>query len=445
VCDSQPECRVAFDCAELFWDARCYGHWACEHGQCTEVCDEVNCGDDFCDVALGETTTSCPIDCNQACQEPADCEDIPWPINCIGHWECRNGQCVPVCDAPPECQTPIDCLENEWAVDCVGHWGCEQGRCVEVCDFETCGDDFCDSLGGESVGSCPDDCQSDCEVPFDCIDNEWNIFCQGHWECLAGMCSPICDFDTCGDGVCTPERGESETSCAADCSPQCQVPADCLSLPWFVDCYGHWACVDSICQEECDFETCGDNFCDRAGGESPQSCPDDCAVCVEEGMPTGFPPACCAGLEPMSDCVPDSPCPGSLFFCVDCGDQSCDPHENPYNCMDDCPEGCEVGEVRDYGCPDGANVPWCTCEEPACQPICLYAGTDSEGWYDSCSGRLIIWATCAPSDDRVHEAICRYIGTESEGWHDGTSGAFINWDYCAPLWNCIIDPKVNCR
>ncbi|MBN2497264.1 MAG: hypothetical protein JXR96_21910, partial [Deltaproteobacteria bacterium] len=445
VCDSQPECFDARDCADHFWNVRCYGHWACEHGQCEEVCDYENCGDGECDLALGETPESCPLDCAAACQDPSDCEDLPWPIYCIGHWECREGQCVAVCDDVPECAEPLDCLEREWMVDCVGHWGCEQGRCVEVCEDRTCGDGICDPVGGESVGSCFIDCETECRAPIDCIDHEWLIFCQGHWECMGGTCSPICEFDTCGDGVCNPEGGESEWSCGVDCSRQCEAPADCLGLPWDVDCVGHWDCVRGQCTEVCDFETCGDGTCDRLGGESPQSCPDDCAVCVEEGMPTGIPPACCDGLDALSDCVPDEPCPGSLLFCVDCGNRSCDPHENPYNCLDDCMQGCPVGDRRLYSCPDGSTVPWCSCEGPDCWPICLYPGTDSEGWYDSCSGRLIDYASCGEGSGRVHEAVCLYFGSESEGWYDSATEEIIMWDYCAPLWNCLIDPKVNCR
>jgi hypothetical protein len=165
---------------------------------------------------------------------------------------------------------------------------------------------------------------------------------------------------------------------------------------------------------------------------------------VEEGLPTVVPPACCSGLDALSDCVPDQPCPGSLLFCVDCGDRACDPHENPYNCLDDCPEGCPVGEERSYQCPGGTPVDWCACRPPECRPVCLYLGTRSEGWYDSCTGALIEWTFCSDSDV-AHRSVCLHIATDSEGWYDEATGELILWDYCAPLWDCIIDPKTQCR
>jgi hypothetical protein len=409
VCDSI-ECQAVGDCLDLPWEVKCMGHWACEEGRCVEVCDDVACGDGECDPGSGETAASCALDCQANCQEPADC------------------------------------LGLDWDVRCVGHWACEQGSCEEVCDDVGCGDGNCDTQGGESPQSCPQDCVQECRAAIDCLDHEWNIWCQGHWDCVQGVCLAVCDMETCGDGVCDPQGGETPTSCGPDCNPACQVPADCLGLPWEVDCLGHWGCEDGQCVEVCDFVGCGDGECDREGGESPQSCPEDCsAACVPEGFPTGIPPACCPGLDALSDCVPDEPCPGSLLFCVDCGDYSCDPHENPYSCLDDCPQGCPVGEQRSYRCPNGLEVDWCECRPAECQPVCLYPGSRSEGWYDSCTGALIEWTFCYDDNDEAHPAVCLHIGTESEGWYDEVTGGVILWDYCAPLWECVIDPKTQCR
>ena len=496
-------CQSVADCLDLPWNVKCLGHWSCEEGLCVEVCDDVACGDGDCDPEGGESAASCAVDCLESCQVAQDCEKLPWPLQCPGHWECQLGECVPVCDTQPECLVPSDCADHLWAIWCYGHWACEHGQCIEVCDSEGCGDDqcdldggetpdscpldcsaacqapvdcvglvwdvrcvghwdcqqgecvevcddvgcgngICDVQGGESAESCPLDCTQDCRAAIDCLDHEWNVFCQGHWECIAGICSTVCDMETCGDGVCDPWGGETATSCAADCDPACQVPADCLGLSWLVDCLGHWGCENGRCVEVCDFVGCGDGQCDREGGESPQSCPDDCATaCGEEGFPTGIPPACCSGLHALAECVPDQPCPGSLLFCVDCGDRSCDPHENPYNCLDDCPQGCPAGEERGYQCPNGPEVDWCVCRPPECRPVCLYLGTRSEGWYDSCTGALIEWTFCS-EDDVAHQSVCMHIATDSEGWYDETTGELILWDYCAPLWDCIIDPKAQC-
>lgn len=439
--DCEDECRVPVDCAGHVWDVRCLGRWACVDGTCEEQCDE-RCGDDICDAEGGETTGSCPPDCKQnQCTEPADCEDLPWPLECPGHWECQDGTCVPVCDEPPQCERPRDCIDFPWLVDCHGHWACEQGMCREVCDEVGCGDDHCDTPGGESAESCPDDCAAQCEAPVDCLAFEWNIWCQGHWTCTGGQCHPVCDDQTCGDGVCDPEGGETPASCVTDCQPECQSPLDCLQLPWEVDCMGHWGCEQGTCLPVCDPDGCGDGTCDREEGESAGSCPVDCeAACVGEGLPTGVPPACCDGLDALQDCVPGEPCPGSLLFCVDCGNRSCDPHENPYNCLDDCPEGCQPGATTGYVCPGGDTVPWCTCVEPPCPPECMFIGSYSEGWYDSCTGEMLgDFRICADQ-----QPVCHYIGTDSEGWYD-QEGQLIAWDSCAPLWDCLIDPKIQCR
>jgi len=43
-----------------------------------------------------------------------------------------------------------------------------------------------------------------------------------------------------------------------------------------------------------------------------------------------------------------------------------------------------------------------------CEKVCLYVGTKSEGWYDSCSGELIEWAICSEetSEEEI-ELICK--------------------------------------
>ena len=476
ICDNYP-CSTPEDCQDVPWPIQCPGHWECTGGYCDPVCDSAECqtAGDCENLTLPcehghwicENGDCLPV-CEEVCQSVADCLDLPWNVKCWGHWACEQGNCVEVCDdvacgdgncdtdggetaascavdCGAGCQAPVDCLGLVWDVRCIGHWDCQQGECVEVCDDVGCGNGICDVQGGESSQSCPLDCTQDCRAAIDCLDHEWNIFCQGHWECIHGICSPECDMETCGDGVCDPWGGETATSCSADCNPVCQVPADCLGLSWLVDCLGHWGCENGQCVEVCDFVGCGDGQCDREGGESPQSCPDDCtAACVEEGLPTVVPPACCSGLDALADCVPDQPCPGSLLFCVDCGDRACDPHENPYNCLDDCPEGCPVGEERSYQCPNGTPVDWCVCRAPECRPVCLYLGTRSEGWYDSCTGALIEWTFCS-ENDVAHSSVCLHIATDSEGWYDEANGELILWDYCAPLWDCIIDPKTQCR
>jgi len=64
----------------------------------------------------------------------------------------------------------------------------------------------------------------------------------------------------------------------------------------------------------------------------------------------------------------------------DCRDNSCSSDS-------DCPQ------VSCYAAPCGANH--CIDGECAyCEPVCDSIGTRSEGWYDSCTGKLIMYATC---------------------------------------------------
>ncbi len=143
---------------------------------------------------------------------------------------------------PQECQAPVDCLDQQWGIYCMGHWDCVEGSCKEVCDFETCGDDVCDAAGGENEGSCRVDCQEEptCQAPIDCLDHVWLINCFGHWECIDGACAETCDADSCGDGQCDPAGGENEGSC----------PHDCVTKPDPV-LKSFSACCQSCGAEEC--------------------------------------------------------------------------------------------------------------------------------------------------------------------------------------------------
>lgn len=77
----------------------------------------------------------------------------------------------------------------------------------------------------------------------------------------------------------------------------------------------------------------------------------------------------------------------------------------------------------------------------ACIPVCDATGTRSEGWYDSCTGGLIMWSNCARS-----KAVCRGEGTRSEGWYDALTGELIKYGNCYdPDTTTIVDPDVpNC-
>ncbi|RLG60228.1 MAG: hypothetical protein DRN95_00185 [Candidatus Hydrothermarchaeota archaeon] len=60
-----------------------------------------------------------------------------------------------------------------------------------------------------------------------------------------------------------------------------------------------------------------------------------------------------------------------------------------------------------------------------CKPFCDKIGTRSEGWYDSCTGRLIKYDSCSRC-----EAICKEIGTRNEGWYSSCDNSLILLTSC---------------
>jgi len=107
--------------------------------------------------------------------------------------------------------------------------------------------------------------------------------------------------DCNGDGVCGP--GEDCNNCVSDC------PGDPSATPF-----------------------CGDASCQPSIGEDCLSCPQDC------NGGTGF---CCGDGDGPVDCT-DPRCSFPGFSCgvviepFCCGDEVCDPGEDPCNCAGDC-------------------------------------------------------------------------------------------------------------
>ena len=81
-----------------------------------------------------------------------------------------------------------------------------------------------------------------------------------------------CVADDCGDGTCDAAGGETPESCPEDCKPPCTAIVDCLTLEWDAGCDGRWDCVEEACVEVCDYVSCGDRVCDAADGENAQTC-----------------------------------------------------------------------------------------------------------------------------------------------------------------------------
>ncbi len=221
-------CAVPEDCVSLSnWTLPCDGVWLCEDERCTEFCayGDGACDDGYCDRENGEGQASCVYDCFESCEQPSDCIEQEWN---------------------PEGNCPYG-----------GYWNCDfNNQCYEVCPTIPigCGNDICDAV--ETADSCQPDCLGGrCEQVLDCVGHPWDVSCDGHWECLPGRnaCDAVCDNDnTCPDDTCDPLNGETPESCPADCTDfTCELSGDCDNLP-IPDGCTEWMCLKRVCIPICD-------------------------------------------------------------------------------------------------------------------------------------------------------------------------------------------------
>ncbi|HOX43166.1 MAG TPA: hypothetical protein PK668_06195 [Myxococcota bacterium] len=369
---------------------------------------------------------ACSASEGPACVSPQGCSGDPG-AGC--EWACIDGECRPLCQ--PECTLAAACEGHDWPLNCVGHWECQAGVCQAVCDTPVCSADGdctgalpcefggawrCD--GGECVADCLP--PPDCNQPADCLGGAWPQGCAGHWSCEQSICQAVCDASTCPDGTCDDAGGEDQGSCPIDCvQVPCTTFADCLQLAWPLQCVGVWACQAGTCTARCD------------------------SSCSTEGLAVASADGCCAGLHPVIDCPPDLVCEDNPLYCVDCSDRVCDPHENTFNCLADCPQGCDLGARRPFTCPGGATVPWCECLAPACPPVCQPDPTGQEAWRDSCTDQVLLVGRCEGCT-----AVCDGIGFREEGWYascpNGPAPELVAYAFCAPRWSCAPDPASLC-
>lgn len=290
------------------------GCWACVNPQTCRPWEQPGCASDA-DCAADSRCNPCA---HGSCPE---CED------CVA--ECEMHSCVtepePACDeARPDCGVLISIVEDGCWV-CVDRYTCapppptecEQagGYCAHFMD--ECDEGF---RGGPPM-DCPLGRSGQCCMPAEICVPLGEMVVEDGPACCAGLepmacntpieqaCTP-CDAPptcaACGNGIC--DGIEDACSCPADCEVQvpvngCAVDADCVPRFWNVRCLGNWDCLDGVCLEICDFEGCGNGRCEPNQGESVASCSNDCGR--------------------FEECAP--------------------------------------GETTTYVCPDGAEVPWCTC------------------------------------------------------------------------------------
>lgn len=220
----------------------------------------------------------------------------------------------------------------------------------------------------------------------------------------------------CGNNIC--EAGENEVNC----------PQDCEGV----------------------IITCGNNKCESE--ETTFNCPEDCC-------PEVAPPHCPGGIL-ISQGIGANNCPLPPTCC---GNDNCEGLENKDNCAADCKEELPSISRGIYGYVALLTGDCMPPAGPSCKKEYIstkvkvysliredeiygnyYVG-QSLGWYDSVTQGKIKSAKCYGCD-----ALCLYNGSRSEGWYDScqnttnVSASLIRWEQCSkgtPKPYCKITKK----
>ncbi len=219
-------------------------------GTCKLEVDNCHCVEIQDDPDSGPCGNAANPSCNpDPCKLPDDtdgkCESLP--LDGVGEPVCQCIRSViptgcgstenPSCESY-ECDTYFGTLGQCQSIGhlCICVDSALTNACSQTVNPECRSDDCtnsdglkgrCLSRGGGPIQTCgcvvsPDSCNEN----IDCVEYEWPEDCTGRWVCESGTCKATCDGTLCGDQECSPEDGESEESCAADCN--CTVDAECL-------------------------------------------------------------------------------------------------------------------------------------------------------------------------------------------------------------------------
>jgi len=280
----------------------------------------------------------------------------------------------------------------------------EQG--CEVCACRDCAEDqhcegrlpdcpksYC-SPGGKCLCDCSAYeapryfCPGNTAVPF-CSCSERGVSCKEHpeWQCPT-LCEPgNKDYLPCPDGSSMPW-----CTCVQDlaCQPQCTEIA--------TGTYG-WQnpCTQEVLRKD------------------PPCVPGSVPTCGAIGTRSeGWLDS--SGLITYARCGPQRDCLAwDSNFCVG---TKCTVETNP----------------RSYRCPNGAEVPFCSCSVPEadCEPICNAANPLAQHWDNPCTGKPLVDQQCQGC-----RPYCDRIGTRSEGWYSSCGNALIAFAMCGTgTWAC---------
>ncbi len=205
-------------------DGYCDAMEDCNCGDCPACPPENNCTDDgYCDLL--EAMYDC-ADCKQPDPPPADPKpdppppdpkpEPPPPTEYCGDGKCSTSNFEDCSWCPADCKT--GCEEPPPAADPCDYDGfCDSGEKEATCSdcksnphTSPCGDNICDSFGGEDCWSCPADCTTCCGNG-QCDGNETATSCPQ--DCGSTGPNPA----KCGDSVCNSSVGEDHLTCPQDC------------------------------------------------------------------------------------------------------------------------------------------------------------------------------------------------------------------------------------